>query len=41
MMKILVTVGAGHIESTLVPPLLSSRNRVRVLDTSNMEAGLC
>jgi UDP-glucose 4-epimerase len=33
MMKILVAVGVGYIESTLVPLLLSSGNRVRVLDT--------
>jgi len=33
MMKILVTGGAGHVESTLVSLLPSSRNRVRVLDT--------
>jgi hypothetical protein len=33
MMKILVAVGVGYIESTLVPLLLSSGNRVRVLGT--------
>jgi UDP-glucose 4-epimerase len=33
MMKILVTGGVGYIESTLVPLLLFSGNRARVLDT--------
>ena len=33
MMKILVTGGVGYIESTLVPLLLSSGNRVPMLDT--------